>query len=168
MQANDLSVLCGTDHYQIDLCSSQSCFSKLQHAHASLSDDKLWRTTYLYTPSSPKLQPNSTHVCKTLSGTLMNAIFYFLCEIRGQPALMIWIHHLIRGRWMLFLFHDSHYSTFIFFACLHLSALIKRYSSFAHFMLFALMVDAFVGCWSDWQLHAVLFNCLFCYARFSV
>lgn len=39
--ANDLSLLHGTDLYQIDLCSSQSCFSKPQHAHASLSDDKL-------------------------------------------------------------------------------------------------------------------------------
>lgn len=40
-QANDLSFFHGTDLYQIDLYSSQSCFSKLQHAHASLSDDKL-------------------------------------------------------------------------------------------------------------------------------
>lgn len=39
--ANDLSLLHETDLYQIDLCSSQSCFSKLQPAHASLSDDKL-------------------------------------------------------------------------------------------------------------------------------
>lgn len=39
--ANDLSFLHGTDLYQIDLCSNQSCLSKLQHAHASLSDDKL-------------------------------------------------------------------------------------------------------------------------------
>lgn len=30
--ANDLSLLHETDLYQIDLCSSQSCFSKLQPA----------------------------------------------------------------------------------------------------------------------------------------
>lgn len=49
--ANDLSLLHGTDLYQIDLCSSQSCFSKLQHAHASLSDDKLWLSICLYNTS---------------------------------------------------------------------------------------------------------------------
>jgi len=53
-QANDLSFFHGTDLYQIDLCSSQSCFSKLQHAHASLSDDKLWLSFYLYTRSKKK------------------------------------------------------------------------------------------------------------------
>ena len=52
--ANDLSLLHGTDLYQIDLCSSQSCFSKLQHAHASLSDDKLWLSIYLYSTSNEK------------------------------------------------------------------------------------------------------------------
>lgn len=52
--ANDLSLLHGTDLYQIDLCSSQSCFSKLQHAHASLSDDKLWLSIYLYNTSNKK------------------------------------------------------------------------------------------------------------------
>lgn len=50
--ANDLSLLHGTDLYQIDLCSSQSCFSKLQHAHASLNDDKLWLSIYLYNTSN--------------------------------------------------------------------------------------------------------------------
>lgn len=52
--ANDLSLLHGTDLYQIDLCSSQSCFSKLQHAHASLSDDKLWLSICLYNTSKKK------------------------------------------------------------------------------------------------------------------
>ena len=52
--ANDLSLLHGTDLYQIDLCSSQSCFSKLQHARASLSDDKLWLSIYLYNTSNKK------------------------------------------------------------------------------------------------------------------
>lgn len=52
--ANDLSLLHETDLYQIDLCSSQSCFSKLQPAHASLSDDKLWLSIYLYNTSNKK------------------------------------------------------------------------------------------------------------------
>lgn len=52
--ANDLSLLHGTDLYQIDLCSSQSRFSKLQHAHASLSDDKVWLSIYLYNTGNKK------------------------------------------------------------------------------------------------------------------
>lgn len=65
--ANDLSLLHGTDLYQIDLCSSQSCFSKLQHAHASLSDDKLWLSICLYNTSKKKKRNEGTRKSEPLS-----------------------------------------------------------------------------------------------------
>lgn len=47
-----------------------------------------------------------------------------------------------------------------FFTCMFTLFTLIECIFFCTFTLFALIADAFVGSWSDWQLQAVLFNCL--------
>ena len=168
--ANDLSLLHETDLYQIDLCSSQSCFSKLQPAHASLSDDKLWLSIYLYNTSNKKKEkkkvPTSFKIFTLWPNPLRND--------NGQSSITF------QNNWYTRIKHMQKHTqkwgtikrvTFDTGNSLPLHVYIIRFDSkvpFCTFTLFALIVDAFVSCWSDWQPHAVLFNCLFCNARFYV